>query len=159
MKPLVVAISSGSENGVSRVRTPMSGGSDISVYIIKAPQGFRTSACIAKLGNTALAISAVNPAQVTDTRDVNLVFSTTRANDTGVEYCIVFFGNVTVDCSAACCASASCSSVQSCSAVSSVCFTLDFFDDTLPASPSEKFHKAQKSEDTFSTLKFSTLSA
>jgi len=133
VKPRVVAISSGSENGVSQVRTPTSGGSDISISISKVTQGFSTSTCIVKLGDIALAISAVSPAQVTDTREINLVFSTTRTNDTGVEYGIVFFGDVDFSCSAACCASASCGLMTGCSAVSSVCFALDFYDDTLPA--------------------------
>jgi len=128
-KPRVVAISSGSENGVSQVRTPMLGGTDISISISKAPQEFNASTCIAKLGDTALVISAVSSVP----REVNLVFSTTRANDTGVEYGIVFFGHVAVSCSAACCASASCGSVTGCSADSFACFALDFFDDTLPA--------------------------
>jgi len=133
VKPLVVAISSGSERGASQVRTPMSGGSDISISISKAPRGFETSSCIAKLEGTALRISAISPAQVTDTRQVNLMFSTTSATNAGVKYGIVFFGNVADICSAACCASTSCGSVSGCSTVKSVCFALDYFDDTLPA--------------------------
>ena len=128
-KPQVVAISSGSGNGVSQVRTPMSGGSDISISISKAPQEFNASTCIVKLGDTALVISAVGSAS----REVNLVFLTPRVNDTGVDYGIVFFEHVAVSCSAACCASASCGSVTGCSADSFACFALDFFDDTLVA--------------------------
>jgi len=133
VKPLVVAISSGIENGISQVRTPMSGGSDISISISKAPRGFETSRCLAKLGDRNVEVLAASPSQVTDALEANLVFSTTSASNAGVEYGIIFFGDVADSCSAACCASSSCASVLECRNVQSVCFSLDFYNDNRPA--------------------------
>ena len=131
VKPLVAEIRSGAEKGVSHVLTPMSGNVDISLKIEKAPKGFETGAAIIKLADKQMGIVASSPTQVTEDREANFVFTSMPAGE-GVEYGLILFGDDpgTSTCTPSCCASASCN----CGAqVKSACFSLEYFDNTLPA--------------------------
>ena len=126
LNPQIMQLRSSSSIGTSKVQVPMSVSSEVTAVVENSPRpiDLSTSAYIVQMGDTVLDILS---ADVTDDREAKIIFTTFPSSSIGEQYGIIAFGT---SCSSTCCQDVSCSTA--CPGVKIACFTLQYFDDTLP---------------------------
>jgi len=122
--PSVSRISTSKGVAESEASVPMSAPVIVSMVVSNSPREISVSTYSVQVDGMTLNIQS---AQISMDREARVVFSTFPKSKTGVLHGIISFGEA---CSSACCFDGSCS--EAC-AVKSACFTLNYFDDTMPS--------------------------
>jgi len=110
---------------VNELSLPMSASSEITITIDNSPRLIEVDPAtyIVQVGDAVLDITSAN----INGRQARIITNTFRQQSPDSQYGIVAFGQ---ECSSACCLDMTCS--KACPSVKTVCFVLNFYDDTLP---------------------------